>query len=146
MPRTRVRKLIIYCAALLPTGGDLRPGMRKQANKLFWRDVTPVQERGKPLLFFCMYRALRACAFIYHQGDDFEEHSQLPLNLPKDFDPPINWQNRLKNARLLRNRADYEAYPKSDASWRRHAVAIKNDADELLSKTRIYLSGKGCPL
>lgn len=96
--------------------------------------------------YYCLYHATRACAFIYHKGDDFEEHSVLPLNLPKDFDPGTNWQNKLKNARLLRNRADYEAYPKSDRAWRRHAGIIKIDGDELLSKAKIYLTGKGCTL
>ena len=119
--------------------------MRKQANKLL--SSSPPQYRSAvSRYYYCMYHAMRACAFIYHKGDDFEEHRVLPLKLPKDFDPGTNWQNMLKNARLLRNRADYDAYPKSDKAWRRHAVIIKIDADELLSKAKVFLTGKGCTL
>ncbi len=118
---------------------------RTQANKLFTIDQ-PQFRSAVSRYYYCMYHAMRACAFLYHQGDDYESHSNLPLNIPTDFDPPTDWQNKLKNARLLRNRADYEAYPRSDAAWRKHAVTIKADADRLLATARAYLLGKGCSL
>jgi len=71
-----------------------------------------------------MYHALRACAFLFHEGDDYQEHSKLPLQIPKDFDVGIDWQNKLKKARLARNKADYEAYPKSDRAWETIAKTI----------------------
>src|ERR1035437_7681829 len=140
--RKRIDKLLCCASA---DRWRLAYAMRKQANKLL--GSVPAQFRtAVSRYYYSMYHAFRACAFIYHRGDDFEGHSDLPLNLPNDFDPGTNWQNKLKNARLLRNRADYEAYPKSDKAWRKHALAIKIDADELILKTRNYLKGKGCPL
>ena len=89
---------------------------------------------------------MRACAFICHEGDDYEEHSKLPLNIPPDFDTAVDWQNKLKDARLARNNADYEAYPKSDRAWQKTAEVIKSDADLLLTTSRNYLKTKGCTL
>jgi hypothetical protein len=90
---------------------------------------------------------MRACVFISHEGDDHQEHTKLPLNIPKDFDPGgMNWQTKLKEARLTRNKADYDAYPKSDGAWHKAALAIKLDADSLLIVARRYLKSKGCNL
>src|SRR5260221_8119402 len=96
--------------------------------------------------YYSMYHAMRACVFIFHQGDDHQEHSALPLKIPIDFDPATDWQNKLKNARLARNRADYEAYPKADKSWRKAAFSMKGDADLLIATARQYLKIKGCVL
>jgi uncharacterized protein (UPF0332 family) len=137
-----IEGLLCYVAA---DRWRLAYGMRKHANRLLTN--SPPQYRSSvSRYYYCMYHALRACAFIHHKGDDFEEHSVLPLKLPGDFDPGGNWQNRLKNARLLRNRADYDAYPKSDKAWGRDALAIRSEANEVLFKARVYLTGKGCIL
>jgi hypothetical protein len=90
-----------------------------------------------------MYHAMRSCVFIFHDGDDHQEHSVLPLHIPQDFDSGVDWQNKLKNARLARNKADYEPYPKSDRAWQKTAATIKNDADLLLTASRNYLKSKG---
>jgi hypothetical protein len=89
---------------------------------------------------------MRACVYIYHGGDDHEKHLDLPRNIPPNFDIGVNWQNRLKNAREIRNSADYDAYPKSNSAWRKPALSLKKDADELLALSRRYLREKGCPL
>ncbi len=91
-----------------------------------------------------MYHAMRAAAFVYHDGDDHESHSDLPLHVPPDFPNSANWQNELKNARLMRNAADYDPYPRADSFWQPRADAIKTLADDLLRATRVYLQGKGC--
>lgn len=89
---------------------------------------------------------MRACVFLYNQGDDFQEHSALPLHIPDDFPSRNHWQTKLKNARETRNRADYDLYPQSDQAWKNAALALRADADLLLKETRAYLANKGCPL
>lgn len=118
---------------------------RSHATKLV--QARPPQYRSAvSRYYYAMYHAMRACAYIFHEGDDHQEHSKLPLNIPKGFDNTVDWQNKLKDARLARNRADYEAYPKSDQAWRKVALAIKADADLLLTTARQYLKMKGCSL
>jgi hypothetical protein len=93
-----------------------------------------------------MYHAMRACVFISNEGDEHQEHSKLPLHVPVDFDIGVDWQNKLKDARLSRNRADYEAYPKTDLAWRKTAEALRRDADLLIVASNKYLKAKGCQL
>ena len=83
---------------------------------------------------------MRACAYIFHEGDDHKEHSELPKHVPTDFATPGPWSTKLKDARLLRNNADYDVYPKSDNAWRKPALAIKTDADSLLKTAKQYLT------
>ena len=82
--------------------------------------------------------------FVSHQGDDYEHHSDL-LKYKKlsGFPFNLNWQNILKDARELRNRADYDPYPKSNTAWKQDALDLKKDADLFLSTTRAYLQKKG---
>jgi uncharacterized protein (UPF0332 family) len=97
--------------------------------------------------YYAMYHAMRACVFISNSGDDHEEHSKLPLHIPPNFDPGgRDWQGKLKSARLDRNRADYEPYPKNNVAWRKTALTLQSDAAELLKVARQYLRGKGCAL
>ena len=58
--------------------------------------------------YYSMYHAARALSFFSNGGDDYEEHSKLPGNIPKDFPSRASWENKLKRARLERNRADYD--------------------------------------
>src|SRR5262249_23054411 len=67
--------------------------------------------------YYSMYHCARALAFFYHAGDDHEAHSELPRHLPKNFTDRANWENALKDARLLRNEADYEPYPVADSDF-----------------------------
>ena len=118
---------------------------RGHANKLF--RVRPALYRSAvSRYYYSMYHAMRACVFIFYQGDDHQEHSALPLKIPNDFDPANDWQTKLKNARFERNRADYEAYPKADQAWRKYAISIKGDTDLLIATARQYLKSKGCAL
>ncbi len=118
---------------------------RYHANKLL-KSKPPHNRSAVSRYYYAMYHAMRACIYIFHQGDDHEQHSELPKHIPPDFPPGVDWQNKLKNARLIRNRADYEAYPKSDKAWRGDAESMKADADLLLSRSREYLRSKGCKL
>jgi uncharacterized protein (UPF0332 family) len=94
--------------------------------------------------YYSMYHALRAVAFFVHRGDDHEEHSKLPAGIPGDFPDRANWENDLKNARLERNRADYDPYPKNDLMFRTTATLLIGKAEELLPIVRSYLRNKGC--
>ncbi len=117
---------------------------RAQANTFF---ATQQFRSAISRYYYSMYHTMRACVFIHHEGDDHEKHSELPLHIPPTLDPAgTDWQTKLKDARLLRNRVDYEAYPKSENAWRRNAITIRADANQLVIVSRSYLKLKGCLL
>ena len=118
---------------------------RHNANKLL-RSTPPLYRSAISRYYYSMYHAMRACVFVSHQGDDFEKHSKLPQYIPDDFPSGHNWQNMLKNARDVRNRADYEPYPKSNVAWKPDALTLKKHATLFLSTTRTYLQNNGCLL
>lgn len=118
---------------------------RHNANKLLGL-ATPLYRGAVSRYYYSMYHAVRACVYIHHRGDDHEKHSILPMHLPPDFDPTVNWQNKLKSARETRNSADYDPYPKSNLAWRKSALELKDDADQLLASSKTYLQNKGCIL
>lgn len=94
--------------------------------------------------YYAMYHIMRAVVFFVVGGDDHEKHSVLPDHIPSDFPNQGHWQNRLKNARLERNRADYEPYPSSDKGFETAARTIVSETDALLPVARAYLRRKGC--
>jgi uncharacterized protein (UPF0332 family) len=96
--------------------------------------------------YYSMYHSFRATAFFVHEGDDNEEHTKLPSAIPPDFPDRAVWENDLKGARLGRNRADYDPYPKNDLMFKSTALDLLKKADGLLSIVRLYLKTKGCPL
>ncbi len=91
-----------------------------------------------------MYHAMRAAAYLSYGGDDHESHSELPKKVPDDFPDQALWKNDLKDARLARNAADYDPYPRGRKSWEARALAMKVRADNLIRETRTYLRGQGC--
>jgi len=96
--------------------------------------------------YYSMYHALRATAFFVHRGDDHEEHSKLPQGIPADFPDRAQWENDLKGARLDRNRADYDPYPKNDLMFKTAALELIQKAEDLWPVVRSYLKKKGCSL
>jgi uncharacterized protein (UPF0332 family) len=116
---------------------------RRQASHLL---KVPMYRSVISRYYYVMYHAMRACTYMSHGGDDHEKHLDLPKNIPADFDPTVNWQNKLKDARELRNDSDYNPYPKSNLAWRTAAVTLKGDADRLLRLSRAYLKNNGCNL
>jgi len=118
--------------------------LRAQANRLF---TAQHLRSAISRYYYAMYHSMRACVFVHHEGDDHQKHSELPKHIPPAFDPlGTDWQTKLKDARLLRNRVDYEAYPKSEKAWKTDAEGIRLDAKLLLSVSRTYLISKGCTL
>jgi uncharacterized protein (UPF0332 family) len=96
--------------------------------------------------YYSMYHAFRAVSFFEYGGDDFEPHSVLPEKLPSDFPSLPTWQDRLKNARLTRNNADYDPYPLEQKYFADSAHEIVSNANVALRVTRIYLRSKGLAL
>ena len=118
---------------------------RHNANKLL-KSRPPLYRSAISRYYYSMYHAMRACVFMSHQGDNYKQHSKLLQNIPDDFPSGHNWQNMLKNARDVRNCADYEPYPKSNMAWEPDALKLKKYATLFLSTTRTYLQNKGCIL
>lgn len=114
---------------------------RHDANKLL-KSKPPLYRSAISRYYYSMYHSMRACVFVSHGGDDYQEHRNLILHIPKDFPQRSSWSNTLKSARDLRNQADYEPYPKSNIAWKSYALNLKKDADLLLSTTRVYLQKK----
>jgi len=95
-------------------------------------------------LYYSMYHCWRALIFFSHGGDDFQSHSNLQKKEPPAFPNAPIWRNRLNNARLRRNEADYEAYPKSDPPLAAIATSLELEAQELIRVSRTYLRSRGC--
>jgi uncharacterized protein (UPF0332 family) len=94
--------------------------------------------------YYSMYHVGRAIVYFRSSGDDHEKHSVMPSKIPTDFPNQQTWLNTLKLARLNRNRADYEPYPKNLARWEADAVALQAASSNFLRAGRAYLRSKGC--
>jgi uncharacterized protein (UPF0332 family) len=92
--------------------------------------------------YYAMYHAVRAATFLSYGGDDHEQHTVLPSKLPLDFPDRNLWQNALKNARLERNRADYDPYPRRDEEFENIAEAMLVEAKDLVVLARKYVREK----
>jgi hypothetical protein len=93
-----------------------------------------------------MYHAARTVAYVFHQGDDHEGHMALHNALPGDFPDVDRWKNNLKDARVRRNEADYEPYPKPDSDFAAVARSQLVTATSFLAEAENYLRTKGCPI
>ena len=119
--------------------------------RAFLRDAQRLLGNSPPLFrfavsryYYSMYHGMRAAAFLFHGGDDFEEHRVLPGKAPNDLTDHQLWANALKDARERRNSADYDPYPKSDAAWRKIALDLDHKAADFLREIADYLKLKGC--
>jgi hypothetical protein len=93
-----------------------------------------------------MYHAARALVFLASTGDDHDDHTKLPTRLPEDLHQVDRWKTVLKEARIARNAADYDPYPKSDAAWAANARDLKADTLEFLGVVKDYCRDRGCPI
>jgi uncharacterized protein (UPF0332 family) len=96
--------------------------------------------------YYSMYHAARTIAYVFHQGDDHEDHMALYKALPDDFPDVDRWRNDLKDARLRRNEADYDPYPKPDGEFAGVGRSQLATATSFLAEAENYLRTKGCPI
>lgn len=92
--------------------------------------------------YYSMYHATRAVTYVSFGGDDHEQHSVLPTKIPADFPDSDGWKNRLKEARLDRNRADYDPYPRGDSEFFEPADRLVREARSLVKIAQQYLRSK----
>lgn len=92
--------------------------------------------------YYALYHAARASSYISFGGDDHEQHTVLPTKFPADFPDADIWRNRLKDARLERNRADYDPYPSGDVDFAATAVRLVGEAKQFIKLTQSYLKLK----
>jgi uncharacterized protein (UPF0332 family) len=121
----------------------LARSFRRQAERML-ATTPPFYRDAVSRFYYSMYHAMRAVVFFIERGDDFEAHSKLPGKTPKDFPRADLWRNALKDARLTRNAADYDPYPKSDSAYRKIAHELQRHSAELVRESHSYLRSKGC--
>lgn len=95
--------------------------------------------------YYAIYHGLRAVAFYDAQGDDHDDHSRLDKGVPTDFPNRALVVNRLKDARIWRNEADYDPYPRTGTYFELTEKALKPIAHETVAAARAYLLSKGNP-
>src|SRR5471030_1246615 len=117
--------------------------------KLHLKDATAVLKCSPSMnravvsrAYYALYHAARAASYISFGGDDYEQHTTLPTKFPVDFPDSAVWRNRLKDARLERNRADYDPYPVGDADFSATAVRLVGEAKQFIKLTQSYLKLK----
>ena len=122
---------------------DLARRFLRRAERMV-RLSPPLYRDAVSRLYYSMYHAWRALVFFTHGGDDYEKHSELSLRSPPGFPNEDVWKNRLKVARLERNKVDYDAYPKGEGGLGAAALQLEEQAAELLRLSRAYLRSRGC--
>ena len=107
--------------------------------------------RTSPFSIGTRYRGLTTLSIMRpeqlrssHPGDDYERHDKVANGLPLDLPDVELWRNKIKDARLKRNEADYEPFMNSNPSFRLASAAITKAATEFLAVCSTYLRGKGC--
>jgi uncharacterized protein (UPF0332 family) len=121
----------------------LAVGFQAMADRLM-RTRPPMYRAAVGRYYYAMYHAMRAVVFYSVEGDDHEQHSDVPSKVPHDFPRLGFWQNELKDARLRRNEADYDPYPDQDATFRDAGRHLARQCGDLLTEARRYLQTKGC--
>jgi uncharacterized protein (UPF0332 family) len=109
-------------------------------------DPNPVYRACLARSYYAMYHATRSVVFYIERGDDHEAHSELPKHFPRDFPDITRWENDLKSARLERNRADYDPYPKADSAFAKSAKTVLANAETFIPVAKRYLRRKGCQI
>lgn len=84
--------------------------------------------------YYAMYHTARAVVFAATQGDDHQQHGVVARQLPSTLPDKALREAQLTDARLLRNEADYDPYPMSEALWAGDAQALGAIASEFISE------------
>jgi len=82
--------------------------------------------------YYAMYHAARSIVFSEVQGDDYQQHSELPRHLPPGLPSIRTREKQLVDARLLRNEADYDPYPSGLSDWEQDARELSVTAAEFV--------------
>ncbi|WP_084356823.1 HEPN domain-containing protein [Mycolicibacterium wolinskyi] len=93
--------------------------------------------------YYAMYHAARAICFGHHRGDNYQKHSVLPNNLPASLPNAARWANELNDARLVRNMADYDLYPRNASDWMNDSVSLSVVASEFLAECEDFAVNVG---
>jgi len=93
--------------------------------------------------YYAFYHAARATAFIARSGDDYEAHSSLWKGIPDELPNVADWRIKLKDARLLRNQADYDPYPKDPTFWDTEAATLRDTTRDFMLLATSYLKANG---
>lgn len=96
--------------------------------------------------YYAMYHSMRAAAYQHFSGDDHEAHSILSSKgVPPDYPSPAIASNDLKDARLLRNEADYDQYPIDRSYFKTQSKLLRPTATLFVASARNYVQAKGNP-
>lgn len=93
--------------------------------------------------YYAMYHAARAVVFAVEQGDDHERHNLLPRHLPQNMTNVAQYEVALTDARLLRNKADYDIYPINPIDWEQDARALASTSAKFFSAFENYALTNG---
>jgi uncharacterized protein (UPF0332 family) len=104
----------------------------------------PIYRLAVNRFYYAMYHFMRAVVYFDARGDDHQEHSVLPTQIPQHFPNRDQWRTTLKEARLGRNSADYDPYPPADANWQQLATTLQVSAHDLAVQCLQYLRQRGC--
>lgn len=96
--------------------------------------------------YYAMYHSARAVVYVENRGDDYQDHSKLSQYIPDDFPGVDIWRNKLRAARLLRNRCDYDPYPKQQKLFAEECQDLLSHTNSFLQLSKQYLIGRGCGL
>ncbi|MBR0969608.1 HEPN domain-containing protein [Bradyrhizobium japonicum] len=94
--------------------------------------------------YYSIYHSARAVSFLSHPGDDYEEHDKVATGLPPDLPDVEVWRNKIKDARLKRNEADYEPFMVSDPQFKRASATVLSTANDFIVVCSTYLRSEGC--
>jgi uncharacterized protein (UPF0332 family) len=156
LPKVRIMDLKCGCSLVQRTGNTvddllaevvvdrlrLAAEMHREAELALTR-TTPSYRNAISRAYYSMYQTIRGIVFYTNHGDDYETHSELPKHLPRDFPAREYWENNLKNARLERNHADYEPYPRDDGAFEVSAKTVFQASQQLYIVAQSYLRTKG---
>jgi uncharacterized protein (UPF0332 family) len=124
---------------------DLADEFLDMAERLY-RSKTDMSRPAIARYYYAMYHAMRAVAYQNHGGDDHEQHTVLPAKgVPNDYPNKDLASNELKDARTLRNEADYEQYPVTRSYFKSAATDLRPKAKAFVSAARQYVTSKGNP-
>lgn len=124
---------------------DLADEFLDMAERLY-RSKTDMSRPAIARYYYAMYHAMRAVSYQNVGGDDHEQHKDLPAKgVPDDYPNKALTSNELKDARTLRNEADYEQYPIARSYFKSAVTDLRPKAKAFVSAARQYVTSKGNP-